>query len=120
MKKVLVSVFALAALAGCASYYDYYKGDVRYTQDGADCIYYTGEAGSRFNNDVRSLNAGKRIVYRNTQCADLYARDTMGMAPRTDRVVIAPSAEYVAAPSCGCNACNGQSVRRKYVFVPAM
>ena len=125
MKKVLVSVFALAALAGCASYYDYYKGDVRYIQDGEDCIYYTGEAGNYFDREIRTLNTGKRIVYRNTRCADLYARDTMGQAPRADRAVLAPSAEYVATPSCGCkatcNTCNAQSVvRRKYVMVPAM
>lgn len=117
MKKVWVSMIALAGLAGCASYYDYYRGDVRYTQDGEDCIYYAGETGNRFSRDIRNMQAGKKIVYRNTMCSDLYARDTMGMAPRTERVVIAPAATYVAAPHC--NACQ-TTVRRKYVMVPAM
>lgn len=119
MKKVLISVFALAALAGCASYYDYYRGDVRYIQDGADCIYYVGEAGNHFSSEIRALDTGKRIVYRNTRCADLYARDTMGAAPRIDRVVMAPVAEGVATSSC--DVCAAQPVvRRKYVIVPAM
>ncbi len=120
MKKVLVSVLALMALAGCASYYDYYKGDVRYTQDGEDCIYYTGEMGNHFSSDIRSLNTGKKIVYRNTRCADLYNRDMAGTAPRADRVIMTPAAQYVAASSCGCGACNATTVRRKYVIVPAM
>lgn len=119
MKKVLVSVFAIVALAACAPYYDYYKSDVRYVQDGEDCIYYTGEQGNHFSNDIRNLHTGKKIVYRNTRCADLYNRDMAGMAPRADRVVIAPAAEYVA-PSCGCSACKAPVVRRKYVIVPAM
>lgn len=123
MKKVLVSVFVLAALAGCASYYDYYKGDVRYIQDGEDCIYYVGEQGNHFSSEIRNLHTGKKIVYRNTRCADLYNRDMAGVAPRADRVVIAPVApvaQYVAAPSCGCNKCGTNIVRKKYVFVPAM
>lgn len=125
MKKVLVSLFGALALVGCASYYDYYKGDVRYTQDGEDCIYYVGEQGERFSRDIRSLNTGKKIVYRNTRCADLYNRDMMGVAPRADRVILAPAAtgvsyaapvEYVAPR---CNACNTVS-KRKYVLVSAM
>lgn len=134
MKKVLVSVFAMAALAGCGPHYDYYKGDIRYIQDGKDCIYYTGEAGNRFNDEIRTLNTGRRVVYRNTSCADLYARDTMGLAPRADRVVIVPVGEYVAAntaattvaaPSCGCKSACGTcgaaaTVRHKYVVTPAL
>ncbi|MBD5400310.1 hypothetical protein HDR61_01005 [bacterium] len=122
MKKVLVSVVALVALAGCASYYDYYRGDVRYTQDGADCIYYAGEMGNHFSADIRSLHTGKKIVYRNTMCSDLYNRDMMGQAPRADRVIVAPAAR---TSSCGCDrvshrdACR-TNVRRKYIFVPAM
>ena len=122
MKKVLVSMFAIAALAGCASYYDYYKADVRYTQDGEDCVYYVGEQGNRFSREIRTLDTGKRIVYRNTRCEDLYNRDMIGAAPRADRVVVAPAAQAVApvqyvAPRC--NACNVASAR-KYVLVPAM
>lgn len=125
MKKVLVSIIALAGLAACAPYYDYYRGDVRYTQDGEDCIYYTGEMGNHFSGDIRNLHTGKKIVYRNTRCADLYNRDMAGQAPRADRVVMTPAARevsYVApvayvAPVC--NACQTK-VQRKYVLVSAM
>ena len=129
MKKVL-SVIALAALAGCTSY-DYYEGGVRYTQDGPDCIYYSGEYGSRFSNDIHSLNGSKRVVYRNTICADLYARDNFNQAPRADRVILAPA----AAPVMPCTTCGGgvhvhkadcgcsqpkQMYQSRYVVVPAM
>lgn len=121
MKKVLVSIVSLACLAGCASYYDYYRGDVRYTQDGEDCIYYSGEMGNHFSADVRNMQMGKKIVYRNTRCADLYNRDFAGQATRADRVVVAPAATYSApeyvAPRC--NACQ-TTLQRKYVLVPAM
>lgn len=121
MKKVLVSMIAIMGLAGCASYYDYYRGDVRYVQDGMDCIYYAGEYGNRFNADIVTMNTGKKIVYRNTRCSDLFARDNMNVAPRADRVVLAPAAR----PACGvcavsaCNTCSN-APRRKYIFVPAM
>ena len=124
MKKVL-SVIALAALAGCTSY-DYYEGGVRYTQDGPDCIYTSGEYGSRFSNDIKDLSGSKRVVYRNTICADLYARDNFNQAPRADRVVLTPA----AAPVSACTSCAPVHVhkadcgcaghRSKYVFVPAM
>ena len=113
MKKVLVSVIALAALAGCA--YDYYRGGVRYVQDGDDCIYYAGEYGSRYTNDIHSLNTDKRVVYRNTSCADLFARDNGGVAPRSTRTVLTRAAQPMS--SCGCDVC-GKSQR--YVFIPAM
>ena len=122
MKKALVSVIAAAALAGCA--YDYYEGGVRYTQDGYDCIYYAGEYGRHFSNNIRQLDTSKRIVYRNTRCEDLYARDMFGQAPRHDRQILAPAAEQVVTPvsSCGCNKGCAQPQpisRNKYVIVPA-
>ena len=136
MKKVLVSVFALVALAACAQHYDYYKGGVQYTQDGADCIYYAGEQGRHYSNEIDGLNTNKKIVYRNTRCEDLYSRDMMGQTARNDRRVLAPATAPVAAPAPTCNACAaattcvasdapckasaGQIVRRKYVIVPAM
>lgn len=117
MKKVLVSVLALSALAACSSY-DYYKGGVRYTQDGEDCIYTMGENGHRFSNDVYDMNNGKKIVYRNTRCSDLYARDNLGQAPRHDRQIIVPAAREVAdAPSCGCKTCNQPVLKRRYIIV---
>lgn len=104
MKKVTLSVIAMIALAGCASY-DYYEGGVRYTQDGKDCIYSVGEYGNRFSMDVRGFRDGKRIVYRNTRCEDLYARDTFGRDTRQERKVLATTVR----PSCAtCNSCGTQ------------
>lgn len=140
MKKVLVSVFALTALAGCASYYDYYKGGIRYTQDGEDCVYYAGEYGRNFSSDIAGLDNGKKIVYRNTRCADLYARDNFGAEPRHDRQALVPAAREVSCTTCnaqpvqvvapvqvaapvveyGCKTCNQPVLKRRYVIVPAM
>lgn len=131
MKKVLVSVIALTGLAGCGAYYDYYKGGVRYTQDGQDCIYYAGEYGRNFSQYVSGIDNGKKIVYRNTRCEDLYARDTFGLPQRNERQVLAPAAQEVSA----CNSCNAPAevvstcnscakaqpvLKRRYVIVPAM
>lgn len=117
MKKVLVSVFALAALAGCASYYDYYNGGVKYTQDGEDCIYYAAEVGNRYSDVARSVEGSKKVVYRNTRCEDLFMHDNGGFLPHPSRQVVAPAAK---CPACGCNSCARPTVRRKYVIVPAM
>ena len=103
MKKILTLV-ALLALAGCSSYYDYYKGGVRYTQDGEDCIYSSDEYARHYSRDVNAADIDKKIVYRNTRCADLYARDTIDQTPRTERRVLTPATETavyeepVAAP----------------------
>ena len=121
MKNLIACLFAVATLAGC-TYYDYYKGGVRYTQDGDDCIYYADEAGRRFSDNVNSMNQDKKIVYRNTRCADLFNRDTEKLdKPEITRSVIAPA--YVAPsapvmPTCGCNTCGQPQpiVRRTYVM----
>ena len=113
MKKILFSVIALAALAGCA--YDYYRGGVRYVQDGDDCIFYYGEYGSHYTSDIRTVDTDKRVVYRNTSCADLFARDNGGVVPRTNRAVLTRAAQPA---SCGCDACAKSAPR--YVIVPAM
>lgn len=119
MKKILFSAIAMSMLAGCASYYDYYAGGVKYVQDGKDCIYYVGEMGRNFSDDVRNMDKNKKIVYRNTQCADLYARDTATQPVHPERQVLTFADDYM--PSCGCkSACNKPVVRRKYVVVPAM
>ncbi|MDL2295855.1 hypothetical protein LJC18_03530 [Lachnospiraceae bacterium OttesenSCG-928-E19] len=123
MKKVLAAVLGLVVLAGCSSHFDYYKGDVRYVQEGTDCVYYTTEQGRKFSEEIRGLNAGKKVVYRNTLCADLYARDTFGEAPRADRKILTTAAE---APTCNavqtCNTCaKAQPVmKRRYVIVSQM
>ncbi len=113
MKKMLVSVFALTALAGCGGYFDYYKGGVRYTQDGEDCIYYAGEVGRKMSADVAGMDNTKKIVYRNTRCADLYARDMFGQEARHDRQILVPAAREVTVPACGCNSCG---VSRRYII----
>jgi len=113
MKKILALSVALVAVAGCA--YDYYRGGVRYVQDGEDCIFYAGEYGSHYTNDIRKVDTDKRVVYRNTSCADLFARDNGGIAPRPNRAVLTRAAQ--PAGSCGCDKC-AKSAR--YVIVPAM
>lgn len=124
MKKVLISIFGLVTLAGCATHFDYYQGGVRYTQDGTDCIYYSGEKASRFSDDVKGMKDGKKIVYRNTLCADLYAKDTFGQAPRQDRKILTPAAQEVSCGyNCGCNSCAKPVqpvLTRRYVIVSAM
>ena len=118
MKKFLALV-AFIALAACGGSYDYYAGDVRYVQDGEDCIYYAEETANRYSRDVNSADIDKKIVYRDTRCADLYARDMGGKTLRNERRVMTAAAEPapVAEPvsvvvkpvavkkSCGCNAC---------------
>jgi len=92
MKKIL-ALGALIALTACSNYYDYYKGDVRYVQYGDDCIYSSGEYSRKYSNRVDAADLDKRIVYRNTSCADLYARDMMGQEPRHERRVLTPAAD---------------------------
>ncbi len=126
MKNVLFSVLALILLAGCGAYYDYYKSGVRYTQDGKDCIYYAGEYGRRYSDDIKSLDSEKKIVYRNTRCIDLYTTDNEGQAQRQDRKIVVPAArpaQKQAKPSCGCKkkcdtGCGQAIVTRRYVIVP--
>ncbi len=118
MKKMFVSVLALTALAGCGGYYDYYKGGVRYTQDGEDCIYYAGEYGRNYSRDISGMDANKKVVYRNTRCADLFNRDNEGLIPQPARKVLTQAADV--APTCPCQACNQPVLKRRYIIVPAI
>ncbi len=129
MKNLFISVFALIALAGCGGYYDYYKGGVRYTQDGSDCIYYVGEHGRNFSNYIDGMDNNKKIVYKNTRCEDLYASDTFGRASRQERQILSPVNDdcscsactaRVEKRTCGCNTCNQPVLKRRYVIVSAM
>lgn len=118
MKKVFLSVMGLALLAACSSY-DYYKTDMRYRQSGNDCIYYYDEKGQKFDDEIRSLKDAKKIVYKNTRCADLYASDTLN-AERNDRKAIVPvyAEPETTAPKCGCSQCGKKRVlRNRYVIV---
>ena len=109
MKKTLFALVGLIVLAGCS--YDYYKRVVRYTQDGEDCIFYSAERGRRYSDDIRSLDADKKIVYRNTSCRDLYVRDNMGVPARTERAVLTPVVKKE------CTDCKKTCTKKKYVFV---
>lgn len=111
MKKVLFALFGLVVLTGCSTYYDYYKGGVRYTQDGDDCIFYSAERGRHYSDDIRSLDTDKKIVYRNTKCSELYLRDNFGQAQRIERQVLTP---VVRSECLGCAKKCG---KKKYVFV---
>ncbi len=122
MKKVLVSVIAAAAVSGCAGYYDYYTGNVRYTQDGTDCVYYSTDNARHYTSDVASIDANKKIVYKNTMCADLYAKDYANNIPMPQHKVLAPATEKITPevieiePSCKTKTV----LKRRYVIVPAM
>ena len=115
MKKLLVSMMAVTALAGC-TYYDYYKGDVRYTQDGNDCVYYADEYARHFSENVRGFDGSDRIVYRNTRCEDLFARDNAGRVARNERKALVPvSVESVPAKAC-CG-CNAEPISRRFYTI---
>lgn len=117
MKKVILSILGLALVAACSGY-DYYKTDVRYRQDGNDCIYYFGEKGKKFNEDIRSVKDAKKVVYRNTRCADLYADDIFN-TERNDRKAIVPAyTEPKTANKCGCSKCGKKQVlKNRYIIV---
>lgn len=117
MKQVFLSMLGLALVAGCSGY-DYYKTDVRYRQDGNDCIYYFGEKGKKFSEDIRSLKDAKQIVYRNTQCADLYNDDTFNYERNDRKAIIPVYVEQKNNTSCGCSKCTKKRfVKNRYVLV---
>ena len=120
MKKVILSILGLALVAACSGY-DYYKTDVRYRQDGDDCIYYYNEKGKEFNSEIRNLKDAKKIVYKNVRCEDLYSNDTYGYARSNDRKAIIPAAtEEPVATKCGCKTCGKKQVlKNRYVIGPA-
>ena len=121
MKKVILSVLGLALIAGCSGY-DYYETGVRYRQDGDDCIYYYSEDGEKFNGEIRNLEDAKKIVYKNTSCADLYSKDTYGYDKRTRNAILPARVEdeAPAAPKCGCQTCaKKQVLKSRYVIVPS-
>lgn len=110
MKKFLFALMGLTLLAGCSSYFDYYKGGVRYTQDGDDCVFYAVERGRHYSKEIRSLDIDKKIVYKNTMCQDLYMRDTFAVPSRTERQVLSPVAKKEFS-------CPKKITKKKYVFV---
>jgi hypothetical protein len=119
MKKVILSMLGLGLIAGCSGY-DYYKTDLRYRQEGKDCVYYFNEKGDKFNEEIRSLKDAKKVVYRNTQCSDLYNDDTFGFE-RNDRKAIVPVyTEEKPVSKCGCTKCGKKrTLKNRYVIVPS-
>lgn len=115
MKKTLFALIAFAGLAACSGY-DYYQGDIRYVQDGEDCIFYATESGARYSDEIRDVNTDKEIVYRNTFCRDLYQRDTAGQSQRTERQVLATVVNAKSESTCK-SACCATVKTKKYVFV---
>ena len=118
MKKFILSLLGLTVLAACSGY-DYYKTNVRYRQSGEDCIYYYTEKGKKFNEDIRNLKDVKKVVYRNTQCSELYNQDSFGYTERS-RVNFAPAVVEEVKPvaPCGCGKCaKKQVLKNRYVVV---
>jgi hypothetical protein len=121
MKQILALVVALVAVAGCSSSYDYYKGGVRYIQDGKDCVYYTDEYAQHYSESIRGFDGKNRIVYRNTRCEDLFARDHAGQTERNDRKVLTPVVlEKPACTKC-TSVCDTEvvPVTRRYYTISA-
>lgn len=108
MKKTLIALLGFVLVAGCSSY-EYYRGGVRYVQDDSDCIFTSVEQGNRYSGEIRTLDIDKEIVYRNTKCRDLYFRDNMHQAARTERQILKP----VEKKDLGCN----KKTTKTYVFV---
>ena len=117
MKKLLISLAAATVLAGC-TYYDYYKGGVRYTQDGDDCVYYADEYARHFSESVRGLDGSNRVVYKNTRCEDLFAMDNPARLERNNRKILVPAAKP-EAPKCGCGKCASAPVSRRFYSLTA-
>ncbi len=119
MKKVILSLLGFTLIAGCSGY-DYYKTNVRYRQEGDNCVYYYNEKGKEFSDEIRNLKDAKKVVYKNVRCEDLYFNDTYG-AQRNDRKAILPAATEEPAPAkCGCKTCGKKQVlKNRYVIVPA-
>lgn len=119
MKKTALSLLGLTVLAACSGY-DYYKTDMRYRQDGNDCVYYYNEKGEKFSNELRSLKDAKKVVYRNTRCEDLYTEDTFG-GERNDRKAFIPVAvDDSSVMKCACSKCGKKrTLKNKYIIVPA-
>lgn len=119
MKKSVLSILGLILVAGCSGY-DYYNTDVRYRQKGDDCVYYYAEKGKKFSEDIRILKDAKKVVYKNTQCSDLYMKDTFGYAERNDRKAIVPVFfENQPMSKCGCGKCGKKQIlKNRYIIVP--
>ena len=119
MQKILSFMIVAGLITGC-SYYDYYKGGVRYVQRGDNCVYYSEESSEeQFSDKVEEFDDDNRIVYKNTRCEDLFKRDNAVRMDRNNRHVLVPATvanrkpkpvakpvvtEQPAKPCCECKA----------------
>ena len=84
---------------------------------------------SKVHGDIKlhyTVYEDKKIVYRNTRCEDLYARDTFGQERRQERKILVPAAQEVSCNlcganvekvSCGCKTCGQAVLKRRYVIM---
>ena len=92
MQKILSFMIVAGVITGC-SYYDYYRGGVRYVQRGDNCVYYSEESSEeQFSEKVEEFDDENRIVYKNTRGEDLFGRDNAGRMDPNKRHVLAPAA----------------------------
>ncbi len=133
MRKILSFMVVAVVFAGC-SYYDYYKGGVRYVQRGDNCVYYSEQSSEeQFSEKVEEFDDENRIVYKNTRCEDLFTRDNAGRMDLNDRHVLVPAkvanrkpkpapvakpivVENPAKPCCDCKAELVPVSRQFYAF----
>ena len=125
MQKILSLLLVGGVLFGCSAY-NYYKGNVRYVQDGDNCIYYTSEYAKHYSDSVERFNDDNRIIYQNTRCEDLFARDNAGRTERNDRRVLVsasalnkkpkprPAVVKPVAPKADCECAEMAPVTRQF------
>lgn len=128
MKKILISFAVITGLVACSSSFDYYNGGINYYQDGLDCVYTVSETGDNFSNKIDSLSADRKIVYKNTICADLFASDSFN-AMGNRQVSGDNCSKCVAQPKVHknddmkvCSKCQTKTMylKRRYVIVSEM
>ncbi|NMA32487.1 MAG: hypothetical protein GX944_00970 [Alphaproteobacteria bacterium] len=85
MKKIILSIAAVAVLYGCSSSYTHYEKNEIYTQDGFDCIVETGEKGVMDRANTDKTNS---VIYPNTACSELLnKKPETPAAPTINKVV---------------------------------
>jgi hypothetical protein len=84
MKKIIFVFVAAFALVACSSRQVLYKGNVKLTQDGKDCVLELARNGDFAD---RAFDKRQKIVHRNTKCADIIGQcESSNCAPARPRV----------------------------------
>lgn len=92
MRKIPALIIGALALTACVRTTSPYQGNIRYTQNGADCIYEFSQTGSAYS---KSFNEDKRIIHKETICRDLIIKDANVARASAEQ----PQAQPVAAPA---------------------